>query len=181
MKTVVFITGTNGTGKSIFARELMKRYGGFAGMDGKATVCVDGRVTFAGKYSGVKNGGVDGLNQTACLVGMARELFKMHDVFICEGSYMNTFGINLTNAIFAGDRQLVVFLYAPLPVLHERLIERSGSGMKKTIAEKQNTAARCAKKWASIGVPVLPFDTAVDKTERIADAVCKKIGELCGW
>ena len=142
MKTVVFITGTNGVGKTTLAKELIKRYGGVARMEGRVTVCVDERITLAGKFAGVKYGGVDGLNETKCLAGMARTAFLRHEVFICEGSYMNTFGMNLTSAAFVGDRQLVVYLYAPVAEIDKRLKIRGG-GYKGN--DNKQTAPRDGK------------------------------------
>lgn len=179
MKTVVFITGTNGVGKTTLAKELIKRYGGVARMEGRVTVCVDERITLAGKFAGVKHGGVDGLNETKCLAGMARTAFLRHEVFICEGSYMNTFGMNLTSAAFVGDRQLVVYLYAPVAEIDKRLKIRGGGGIKETIINKQHLGMASARKWAEIGVPVLSFNTAEVPVESIAEAVCAKIESLC--
>ena len=128
MKTCVFIIGTNAVGKTTLAKELIRRCGGVLREEGRSTVCADGRTVFAGRYAGVKHGGVDGLNETRCLADMAREAFRQHEVFICEGSYMNTFGINLTNALFTADRHLVVFLYAPIAEIDKRLKTRTIGG-----------------------------------------------------
>lgn len=180
MKTVVFITGTNAAGKTTLAKELIRRYGGVARMEGRTSVCADGRIALAGKFSGVKHGGVDGLNETRCLADMAREAFRTHEVFICEGSYMNTFGINLTNAMFTAPGHLVVSLYAPLTEIHNRLRKRTvGGGIKLTIANKQQLSLASARKWAEIGVPVLTFNTLETPVEAVADAVQAKIESLC--
>lgn len=137
MKTVVFITGTNASGKTTLAKELIRRYGGIVRMEGRTSVCADERITLAGKFSGVKRGGVDGLNETRCLADMAREAFRSHEVFICEGSYMNTFGINLTNAMFTAPGHLVVSLYAPLAEIHNRLKKRTiGGGREADYSEQ---------------------------------------------
>ena len=172
MKTVVFITGTNAVGKSTLARTLQARFGGIASADKWLTACRDGRVCFAGKYEdGKKFGGVDGFNQTKCLEDVVR---------LCEGMYLHTFGINLTNAAFAGDSQLVVFLYAPVGEIHRRLLARAGKGLTNdAVWKKQLNCATAARKWAEIGVPVMSFDTSRVSADIIADEIIKNIPELC--
>lgn len=181
MKTVVFITGTNAVGKSTLARTLQARFGGIAATDKRLTVCRDGRVCFAGRYEeGKRFGGVDGFNQTRCLESVVRFGLSRHDVIICEGMYLRTFGMNLTNAAFVGDRQLVVFLYAPVAEIHHRLLDRAGKGLtNEAVWRKQLNCATAARKWASIGVPVLSFDTSKVSADMIADEIIKRIPELC--
>lgn len=180
MKTVVFITGTNAVGKSTLAKVLQARFGGIAAADKWLTVCKDSRVCFAGKYGDGKFGGVDGFNQTKCLEGVVRFGLTSHDVIICEGMYLHTFGINLTNALFLGDNQLVVFLYAPVTEINRRLLDRAGKGItNEAVWKKQQATAASARKWASIGVPVLSFDTSKTTPERIADLIIKHIPGIC--
>ena len=180
MKTVVFITGTNATGKTTLAKELIRRYGGVSRMEGRTTICADERFAFAGKFAGIKHGGVDCLNETKCLEDMARDAFRQHEVFVCEGSYMKTFGMNLINAMFVGERHLVVTLYAPLAEIDNRLKHRTvGVGIKPTIAAVQRQSLVAARKWAEIGVPVLFFNTQETPVGQIADAVQAKIESLC--
>lgn len=181
-KTCVFITGTNAVGKTSLVKELITRYGGIKSADMNHTRCNDGRICFAGKYDMAKKyGGVDGFNQTKCLEGVVREGLKRHDVVVCEGMYLHTFGLNLTKAAFAADKQLVVFLYAPVSEINRRLLERSATGIANSaVWKKQQETAVSAKKWASIGVPVLSFDTSKVSTGEIADKVIDKIEELCG-
>lgn len=95
--------------------------------------------------------------------------------------YLHTFGINLTNAAFVADKQLLVFLYCPVQEIHRRLLERSGKGLTNdAVWKKQLNCATAAKKWASIGVPVLSIDTSKVPVERIATTVIEKIEQLCG-
>lgn len=166
MTTAVYIIGTNAVGKTSLMRAIIDHYGGIKGFSNKVTSCGDRRVKLAGKYTeDGKYGGVDSLNETKCLAEMAeREFGKGAELMFFEGSYMNTFGMNLTNAIFKADSQLVVFCYAPIKVIHKRLYARSGAaGLKdfNNVVKKQQSAFRSAKKWASIGVPVLSIDTSV--------------------
>lgn len=181
-KTCVLITGTNAVGKSSLAKELITRYGGIERTDRILTYCNDPRVCFAGKYDMTKKyGGVDGFNQTKCLEEVVRAGLQEREVVICEGMYLHTFGLNLLNAAFAADRQLVVFLYAPVAEINRRLLARSQTGIvNDAVWKKQQATAVAAKKWASIGVPVLSFDTSKVATPDIALQVFNKIDELCG-
>ena len=123
---------------------------------------------------------MDGFNQTKCLESVVRHGLSRHDVIICEGMYLHTFGLNLTNAAFVGDRQIVVFLYAPVAEIHRRLLDRAGKGLTNdAVWREQLTCAKSARKWASIGVPVLSFDTSKTTPERIADEIIKHIPGLC--
>lgn len=181
MKTCVFITGTNAVGKTTLVRELMERYGGVKESTKTITTTNGGKVCFAGHYGEGKFGGVDGFNQTKCLEGVVREGLASHEAIICEGMYLHTFGINLTNAAFVADRQLLVFLYCPVEEIHRRLLERAGKGLTNdAVWKKQLNCATAARKWASIGVPVLSFDTSTMTAQQIADTVTTKIDELCG-
>lgn len=188
MKTCVFITGTNAVGKSSLAKALIARYGGIKSASKTLTVCRNERVCLAGHYeNGSKYGGVDtikndkGSSCTSLLEGVVREGLSSHDIILCEGMYLHTFGINLTNAAFVADKQLLVFLYCPVQEIHRRLLERSGKGLTNdAVWKKQLNCATAAKKWASIGVPVLSIDTSQIGTDAAAQMVINKIDELCG-
>lgn len=182
MKTCVFITGTNATGKTSVAKALINAYGGIRSATKWLTVCNDTRYCFAGKYDPERTfGGVDGFNQTKILESVVREGLKTSEVIICEGMYLHTFGLNLTNAMFAAERHLLCFLYAPPAVIDQRLKDRAGKGIQnKAVIAKQNNCYTAAKKWASIGVPVMVIDTSKQGPEEIASAIANKIGELCG-
>lgn len=171
MKTCVFITGTNAVGKTTLVKELIARYGGIKESTKTITTCNDSKVCFAGHYGDGKFGGVDGFNQTKCLEGVVREGLASHEAIICD----------LTNAAFAADRQLLVFLYCPVEEIHKRLLDRAGKGLTNdAVWKKQLNCATAARKWASIGVPVLSFDTSKTTTQEIADTVTAKIDALCG-
>lgn len=182
MKTCVFITGTNATGKTSVAKALINAYGGIRQAGKWLTVCNDSRYCFAGKYDTERKfGGVDGFNQTKVLEGVVREGLKNSEVIICEGMYLHTFGLNLTNAMFAAERHLICFLYAPPAVIHQRLKDRAGEGIvSKAVIQKQNNCYVAAQKWASIGVPVMLFDTSRHPTNEIAEQITNKIKSLCG-
>ena len=181
MKTCVFITGTNAVGKSSLAKALIARYGGIKSASKTLTVCNNERVCLAGHYeNGRKYGGVDGFNQTKCLESVVREGLSSHDIILCEGMYLHTFGINLTNVAFVADKQLLVFLYCPVQEIHRRLLERSCKVLTKYVVKTQLLCATAAKKWASIGVPVLSIDTSQIGTDAAAQMVINKIDELCG-
>lgn len=186
MKTVVFIIGTNAVGKSTLARLLIGRCGGVQRIDSDITYCGDGVHAFAGSYAGSTYGGVDavknekGSSCTSRLAGIVEAALKTRDTVYCEGMMLHTFGINLTNAAFKGDRALVVFLYASPQVIDGRLLERSNKRVTQSILKKQIATAASARRWAQIGVPVLTFDTGSVPIERVADRVQEKVTELCG-
>lgn len=188
MKTCVFITGTNGTGKTTFAEALIERYGGRTNITKTLTEVADKRVCFAGPYHpGHKYGGVDTFNCTRVLPSIVETGLANHEVIICEGMYLHTFGLNLTNSMFKAQRQLLVFLYAPNAVIKERLIRRSGAAGSSgrgtafdKVFQKQRNCSVAARKWASIGVPVLAYDTSVKDINAIVDEVTAKIDALCG-
>lgn len=174
-KTCVFITGTNGAGKTTLAKEIIRRRGGIAQVENRLTILEDKRYTLAGKYGDGRYGGVDGLSETRGLEEMARRAFEHHDVFICEGSYMNSFGMNLTNAMFVAERFIVVFLYAPLEELKDRLENRGKGGLTAGVIAKQRQALSAAQKWAQIGVRVMSYNTAHTAIPDIAEAVLNRI------
>ena len=186
MKTVVFITGTNAVGKSTLAKTLQARFGGIAATRDDVTYCKNGICAFAGSYTGRSiYGGVDAIKNdkgsscTSRLSEVVTTAFKTRDVIFCEGMMLHTFGINLTNAFFLGDRGFVVFLYAPGTVIDQRLMERSGRKVTESILRKQGATAASARKWASIGVPVVSFDTSKTTAAEIADLIINRIPELC--
>lgn len=119
MKTCVFITGTNAVGKSSLAWAIINRYGGVDRITNQVTYCKRGGVSLAGKYGSTVYGGVDritnekGSSCTSRLADVVGEALSNSDVVFCEGSFMNTFGLNLTNAMFKAQRYLVVSLYLP--------------------------------------------------------------------
>lgn len=178
MKTVVFITGTNCVGKSTLARNLIRHYGGIAEETATFTLCADRRVCFAGTgYGGGAECacGVDKLGSTRTLADVVKQGLERSNCVICEGSFLNSFGLNLTNAMFAGNNALVVFLYAPISELNNRRLQRSNRQANGHMVTRQNGAARAAKKWQSIGVHVLAIDTSHKTPNEIADMVINKL------
>lgn len=183
MKIVVFITGTNAVGKTTLAWSLIDKFGGIYEERDCVTYCKDKRYGLAGRYKDKRNGGVDritndkGSSCTSRLAEVVSEGLKTADVMFCEGSFMNTFGLNLTNALFLGDKALVVSLYAPPAVIYQRLKNRSngmnGTGKRNwpTIFSKQKQALIAAQKYEQIGCKVLQFDTSVFSTEQIRDEI----------
>ena len=176
-KTCVFITGTNAAGKTTVAKELQRCFGGLANVSPMISTCKDAAVCFAGKYDAGKYGGVDSLNSTKVLAGIVEQALTSHDVIICEGSYLHTFGNNLTNALFKAERFIVIFLYAPIKVLNERLIARGGTGSNEGIAKKQLTCAHSLAKWQSIGVEARVYDTSKNSAAVIANRIIKLLNE----
>ncbi len=159
MKTCVFIIGTNGSGKTTLAKALIARCGGIASATKRLTELKDARFCLAGKYSDASSyGGVDGFG-TGQLEGVVREALATHETIFCEGSYLDTFGLNLLRAIFVADRQLVVCLRADAPVLAARIAARSGNRLTQSTLAKQDRRLRCVGKWRSVGVKTIVADT----------------------
>lgn len=160
MKTCIFITGTNAVGKSALAWALIERFGG-----------VD-RIT-----------NENGASCTSRLAAVVEEGLRNADTIICEGSFMNTFGLNLTNAMFKADRHLLVSLWTDSKTIYDRLTSRSngkyGNGKRNfpKIITKQRQAMVAARKWQSIGVKVLQFNTAQTTIEEELTAILKAIGK----
>jgi len=189
MKTCVFITGTHAVGKSALAWAIINRYGGVDRITNDVTYCCEGGICLAGSYGINRYGGVDritndkGSSCTSRLADIVEEGLRHADTIICEGSFMNTFGLNLTNAIFKADRQLVVSLYTDPLTIWNRLKARSNGRNGKRdfdrIIGKQKQAMIAAIKWQSIGVPVLQINTAETTIEQELETVISKINEIC--
>lgn len=189
MKTCIFITGTNAVGKSALAWALIERFGGVNRITNDVTYCAEGSVCLAGKYGVTRFGGVDritnenGASCTSRLASVVEEGLRNADTIICEGSFMNTFGLNLTNAMFKAERHLLVSLWTDTKTIYDRLTSRSngkyGSGKRNfhQIISKQKQAMIAARKWHSIGVKVLQFNTAEKTIEEELTAVLKAIGK----
>lgn len=125
-KTCVFIIGTNASGKSTVARKLIESFGGIESYSNGISSTRDG-VAFAGRYD-VKYGGVDNLNGTTILRDIVKKALESTDCIICEGMRLKCWGPNLTHAMFNADRQIVIFLYAPLEEIQKkarRTVERN--------------------------------------------------------
>ena len=184
MKTCVFILGTNCVGKTTLARAIIARFGGVALYEDSVTCCRDCGVCLAGRYrEGGKFGGVDGLKSksgssgTSMLANAVEHALRKGDTVFCEGSYMNTFGLNLTNAMFKAERHLVVGLYADAQTIASRLETRSG-GLKKGFGltlNKQRQMLSAARKWQSVGIRVMLFDTG---RVPVTDVLNKVVGVL---
>ena len=103
------------------------------------------------------------------------------DVVFCEGSYLDTFGQNLLNAIFAGQAQLYVYLHCNSTTLAKRNAERANKqtimgGVLGRMINRQNRTFLAAQKYASIGVPVLSFDTDKTTPDEIVRTILQHLG-----
>lgn len=172
-KTCVFIIGTNASGKSTVARKLIERYGGVESYDQGVSHTQQG-VAFAGRYD-VKFGGVDSLHSTTILRDVVKTALETADCIVCEGMRLKCWGPNLTHAMFNADRQIVIFLYAPLKEIQKRLAERSNGKLSKDIIRGQRESAHTAKKWQNAGCDVVAIDTTKQSAEQIADFIIQKI------
>ena len=93
---------------------------------------------------------------------------------------MDTFGMNLINAMFKADNHLVVHLYADARTLWDRLNGRSegknGNGRDfPKVLNKQKRCYSAAQKWHEIGVKVLQINTAEYNPEQIAELIYKEL------
>ena len=176
MKTVCFITGTNGVGKTTLANAIIEHYGGVCAFENKISYLKEGGVSFVGKYEGQKYGGVDWLNETKRLPYYVGIVLQSSEIVFCEGKFLKSFSLPLQEALFLGQRQFVFNLFASPKLLYDRLLERGGGGanMKYVIADEY-TAMRNAKLWKQIGVNVLQFDTGLLSVEQIKEEVLCKI------
>ncbi len=172
MKKCVFITGTNCSGKSSLAWAIITKYGGVDRIANDVSYCKEGTICFAGRYGETKYGGVDritndkGSSCTSRLAEVVEDGLKHREIIICEGSFLDTFGINLMNALFKAEKQYVISLYADNLTILNRLENRSnGRNGKRTVQsvrrvfDKQLRCMRAAKKWQEIGVRVLQVNT----------------------
>lgn len=189
MSVCVFITGTNAVGKSSVARVIIERCGGITEERDMVAYLADGTTCMAGRYATCKYGGVDritnakGSSCTSELANVVKRGLAQRDIIFCEGSFMNTFGMNLTNAMFEADKHLVVNLYADTRTLWNRLNERSkgknGNGRDfAKVVNKQKQAAIAAVKWHEIGVKVLQINTAEYSPEQIVDTIYGVLAKL---
>lgn len=171
------ITGTNASGKTTLSKELIRRFGGVAELRKDRTISADRRAVFLGRYvEESKYGGVDRFNETRCLAGIAQDAIANGAEYVfCEGSYLNTFGLNLQRLLFTTRRQLVICLYAPLTEIDRRLRQRSNLRIRQTVAKKQELSLSSARKWHDIGVPTQAFNSMEISTENIADFIIQWI------
>lgn len=171
--------GTNGVGKTTLAKRLIERFGGIKQAGNTITLCNDDRVCFAGRYSAEsKFGGVDSFSSTKGLESVVKEGLAKSDLIFCEGSFLNSIGLNLTNAVFVADKQLVVLLYCEGGVLQERLKERSNGKVNESVIKKHKCCVRAFKKWAEIGVPAIAIDTSTTDAKGVEEKVITKLYEI---
>ena len=78
--------------------------------------------------------------------------------------------------MFKAPRQLIILLYAPAQVINERLLERSGTGIKSQgVLKQQLSNFSAAKKYKKVGVHTFSIDTSKYNAEEIAQLVKEKI------
>lgn len=173
MRTAVFIVGTNGVGKTTVAKKVIELCGGVVSYENNLTRTKKG-LYLAGKYDGVKNGGVDGIYSGDKLFEITKVL-KDNDVFLGEGSRIKS--NSFMSTIFLAERKYIIFLYAPALVIQERLSERSNNNITKKVLLNQIECKRKIKDWKSWGIRVHSFDTSKTEIEMIAKFIYNLIYE----
>lgn len=179
-KTCVFITGTNAVGKTTLVRGLINHFGCIKKVENNVTYCNESKVCFAGKYrEDSKFGGVDSIN-TSILSDVVVTGLYSSDIIFCEGSFMNSFGLNLQKAMFQAKRNIVITLYSSPKTIYSHLFKRNEGNVTsdfEQIMKKQKGAFSAAKKWLSIGVEVFTIDTGKLSIQQELEAVLKIISE----
>ena len=190
-KLCVLINGTNGVGKSSLVNEILTTYGGgVAKIENNLTYCRERKVCAVGEYKGQTFGGADriknkdGVYCTSELHKVVKRGLETCNVVIFEGAYFDSFGINMTNALFQASNRLVVSLLADANTLVGRLRKRSGNkGGRRGdghvdfagIMKKQNRVISVALKWRKIGVRVLPINTTSLSVQDVCNQVIEAI------
>ena len=172
MKTAIFFVGTNGTGKSTLMRNIISRLGGIQRFEDNITYLNDPKFAVLGKYDGGSkaNVGVDWIKNTRSLAGLIKIAHGNGvDIVLAEGCMLHTFGINITNAVFAAPRRLWVLLYADVNTLRQRIRERSNAPLSDKTIDKQYSLAKNFGKMKKIGVDAVAINTAKHSTNEIAE------------
>lgn len=174
MKKVVFITGTNGVGKTSAMRAIMDKLGGIAEIstDNDLILLGDGNSAVGGGLNGAGNYyGIDVKRNTKCLEPICRKALDTRNNVFCEGAYLHTFGLNLCRALACGDKGYVIALYANYKVINDHLKQRGGKPINNAIISKQRCALSSAAKFSKIGYNVMTIDTATHTPAEIAEKI----------
>lgn len=179
---VVMITGTNCVGKTTLVKAIIEKCGGIKNViDRSITILNGGNYALIGRYNSGKYGGVDSLNCTKVLKDLVvKAKDKGVQVLFMEGSYLHTFGLNLTNALFSAEKQLIVNLYAKQNVIVNRLKERSNKqGVQiDKVLQKQLCTMRSAQKYRDTVLKVLQFDTGSNSVDVIKEKVLETLNRI---
>lgn len=160
-KKAVFIAGTNAVGKTSVIREIIDAYGGIKTYKDKITFLNDDAAA-VGKYGGCKYGGLDTINETSSLANLIKIALEKVDTVFVEGQTLHTFGLNITNAIFAAPKALWVLLYADIETLSQRVKKRGGRGLSQGMIDKQKLCISSFKKIRGIGVKAIAINTSIE-------------------
>lgn len=183
MKTAIFFAGTNGTGKTTLMRNIISRLGGIERFEDNITYLNNSRYAVLGKYNSDSktNVGVDWIKNTRSLAGLIKMAHSQGvDIVLAEGSMLHTFGINITNAVFAAPRRLWVLLYADVNTLRQRIRERSDAPLSDKSLDKQYFLAKNFGEMKRIGVDAVAINTAKHSTDEIAEWVLNYCNNVDG-
>lgn len=171
-KTVIMIAGTNRSGKTTTSRALLARFGGEAEQRSKAVL-----VSREGNAACVNADFISG--STRSVIGLTRDLLAEVDTVIVEGMYLGSFGLVPTSVLHCGERQLYVYVYCPAAELKAREASRPNAhGDFAGIVSRQRGVLNAARKYASIGVPVLAYDTGKTSTEELVTGIMDRFARL---
>lgn len=174
MKKVVFITGTNGVGKTSAMRCIMEKKGGVKNVsaDNDIIFLNDDRTAVGGGMNGEGNYyGIDVKRNTKCLEPICKKALESVDAVFCEGAYLHTFGLNLCRALACGEKGYVICLYSDYATIQAHLKKRGGKDLNKAIISRQKCALSSAAKFSKIGYNVTMIDTAKSTPSQIADRI----------
>jgi broad-specificity NMP kinase len=183
MKTAIFFAGTNGVGKTTLMRNIISRLGGIERFEDNITYLNNSRYAVLGKYDSDSktNVGVDWIKNTRSLANLIKLAHgKGVDVVFAEGSMLHSFGINITNAVFAAPRRLWVVLFADTATLAERIKKRSGVALSHKSIDKQRFLAKNFEKMKRIGVDAVAVNTAKHSTDEIAEWILNYCNNVDG-
>lgn len=191
MRKVINIRGTNGSGKSTFPIELLKRstdneqidFITEEGVKAALTVLHDTRWVFLGKYKGVKTGGLDTIRTTQAIKDSLYKALKDYPEYnvIMEGILCSTVRSTYVD-LFIDIRKnydveiVIVGLTTPLEVCLERIQERNGGKdiNEQLVVDKHRTVERGLPYFNNGIFKVVKIDTSkydlpklIDKFERL--------------
>ncbi|GHT33959.1 hypothetical protein FACS189434_09300 [Bacteroidia bacterium] len=154
---VIYISGCSCTGKTTLARLIIERSGGITDFRDGFTA-TKSNIVLAGRYQGIKYGGYDDM-------GKFKKPPFDHKTFIYEGTRIGRVNSEIGDFIIENNGVLV-FMYAPLKTIAERLKARSNTKVTPNIIKDFKAAYSAAKKFKEIGLRVITLNASELTTEQ---------------